>query len=338
MQAEPSNLICPLCRNSYARDIAAASGPTRLCQNCRNMIRTILPSPPVQARVLESNLLNKQAVPLPEQVAQEIGDSARQDFVKEAQQAVSLPPQVEELTTNPLEQPAPATHNGAGGSAEKGFPGYNQPADPWEEPLPSWEYSHNEYPVLLSPNGRKRNRRIWIVAAIIFLLAGSAIALSMIFLNPSRADKSGPKTIAASEPQTTALISHNEAAQKSGPEPAAAQKPDTQPSPDDSTKAGSETPSSEPTGQGQPPASQGTISLQAMSSPNEDEAKRYAEKLTNAGIPAYVVGADIQGRGRWFRVRVGRFTTSEEAKKYSAEYRQRARTAGINLDLIVSGS
>ena len=337
MQAEPSNSICPLCRNPYARDIAAASGPTRLCQNCQKMVRNILPPATVQRSALENDLPYKQAALPPEPSAQ-VGGFAQQNVIEETQQPVSAPQQVEKLATNPLEYPADGARNGANGTAEKGFPGYTQPTDPWEDPLPSWEYSRNEYPVLLSPNGRKSRSWIWIVAAIVFLLAGAAVALSMIFLNPTRADQNGSKTVAASEPQTTALISHNEVAQKSDAEASAASKPDAPPSPEGSTQAGGQQTAAEPAGKEEGGSAQGTISLQAMSSPSEDEAKRYAEKLAHAGIPAYVVGANIEGRGKWFRVRVGRFTTSEEAKKHSAEYRQRARAAGINLDLIVSSS
>jgi cell division septation protein DedD len=57
--------------------------------------------------------------------------------------------------------------------------------------------------------------------------------------------------------------------------------------------------------------------------------------LVRAGVPAYIMSIDIPRRGKWFRVRVGRFPTADEAGKYAPQARQRARAAGISLELIV---
>src|SRR6185369_4686384 len=70
--------------------------------------------------------------------------------------------------------------------------------------------------------------------------------------------------------------------------------------------------------------------LQAMASPNEAEANGFAERLKSAAIPAYVVRAEVSGHV-WYRVRVGRFATAEEAQRYAAEARNRARAAGVAL-------
>jgi cell division septation protein DedD len=83
------------------------------------------------------------------------------------------------------------------------------------------------------------------------------------------------------------------------------------------------------------PDDQARYSLQAASFPNQAAAGEYVEKLIRAGVPAYTVHADIPGRGRWFRVRVGKFVTSDEAARYAAEARQRARAASVDLNLIV---
>ena len=79
----------------------------------------------------------------------------------------------------------------------------------------------------------------------------------------------------------------------------------------------------------------GKISLQAVSMPNEQTAKEFSEKLIKAGIPAYVVSADIPGKGRWYRVRAGRFSNSGEAQQYKSAWQQRAASAGINIQFIV---
>jgi len=76
------------------------------------------------------------------------------------------------------------------------------------------------------------------------------------------------------------------------------------------------------------------FSLQAASFPNAAAANEFSEKLFRAGLPAYVVGADIPGRGRWYRVRVGRFTTQDEAQRFIGDAKSRARTAGVTLQLV----
>jgi len=76
-------------------------------------------------------------------------------------------------------------------------------------------------------------------------------------------------------------------------------------------------------------------SLQAASFPKEAQAKEFSDKLVRAGVPAYIMSIDIPHRGKWFRVRVGRFPSADEAGRYASQARQRARAAGITLDLIV---
>jgi cell division septation protein DedD len=83
-------------------------------------------------------------------------------------------------------------------------------------------------------------------------------------------------------------------------------------------------------------ATQGNIALQAASLPNLAAARAFSEKLVRAGIPAYVVAADLGRRGTWYRVRVGRFATSAEAQAYAMQSRQRAKAAGMSIELIVS--
>lgn len=82
---------------------------------------------------------------------------------------------------------------------------------------------------------------------------------------------------------------------------------------------------------------EGRYSLQAAAFPNEAGANEFCERLKRAGVPAYVVSADIAGRGRWFRVRVGRFESAQDADRFASESRRRARAARLNLQLIVSG-
>jgi cell division septation protein DedD len=80
---------------------------------------------------------------------------------------------------------------------------------------------------------------------------------------------------------------------------------------------------------------QARYSLQAASFPKEVQAREFSDKLVRAGVPAYIMSIDIPRRGKWFRVRVGRFPSADEAGKYASQARQRARAAGINLELMV---
>lgn len=53
--------------------------------------------------------------------------------------------------------------------------------------------------------------------------------------------------------------------------------------------------------------------VQVNAYPLERDAKNLAKKLTDKGYDAYVVSAEIKGKS-WYRVRVGRFATREDAK------------------------
>ncbi len=82
--------------------------------------------------------------------------------------------------------------------------------------------------------------------------------------------------------------------------------------------------------------SEARYSLQAAAFPDEAGANEFCERLKRAGVPAYIVAADIAGRGRWFRIRVGRFESTQDAERFASESRRRARAAGLSLQLIVS--
>lgn len=83
-----------------------------------------------------------------------------------------------------------------------------------------------------------------------------------------------------------------------------------------------------------PPAGQGKVSLQAASFPNQQAAKEFSEKLIRAGITSYVASANIAGKGTWYRVRVGRFASAEEAERFAEQAKQRAKAAGIAIQLV----
>jgi DedD protein len=76
------------------------------------------------------------------------------------------------------------------------------------------------------------------------------------------------------------------------------------------------------------PAKGPVFTVQVASSRDEKDTERLADRLKAAGLDARVVAADIEGRGRWYRVRVGRYETRDEAMR---------KQARIQLDQGLSG-
>ncbi len=193
-------------------------------------------------------------------------------------------------------------------------------ADPWEDPLPTWDYSQNEWPVLVGPKHQSSRKKLGLVflALGLAVLAVAAVSYSLIH----RSQKRPPVTTdsSASERETAtaeARSSEMTGAQNDAPPSPAADPPAVQIA---SREADN---------------SAGRYALQAAAFPNQDGAYELAENLKRAGVPSYVVSADIPRRGRWFRVRVGRFDSAADAQRYAGEAVMRAGAAGLALQLIV---
>lgn len=204
--------------------------------------------------------------------------------------------------------------------------------DPWEAPLPAWDYSHSEWPVFVGPSKRRSFRKLRAAIAAVGLLACAAGFYFLIY-RPST-----PARRTATDSGTTARVSAGE------PRAAAVGSADS-----DALAQAAATPADTPAGAASRPAetvavesvasndnsAQGRFSLQAAAFPTRDGADEFAQKLKRAGVPSYVVPADVARRGRWFRVRVGRFNSAEEAQRFAGEAQQHARAAGLGVQLIV---
>ena len=57
----------------------------------------------------------------------------------------------------------------------------------------------------------------------------------------------------------------------------------------------------------------GSYTLQLSAFQDRHEARLFMEKLRGAGLEPYMVATTIPGRGVWFRVRLGRYSTWDEA-------------------------
>jgi DedD protein len=68
---------------------------------------------------------------------------------------------------------------------------------------------------------------------------------------------------------------------------------------------------------------EGGYQLQVSSFRTQGEAQGFADQLRARGHKAYVVEAHVPGRGTWFRVRIGPFSTQHTASQYRAAFEAR---------------
>jgi DedD protein len=60
----------------------------------------------------------------------------------------------------------------------------------------------------------------------------------------------------------------------------------------------------------------GRYTVQIGAFQREEEAKKIVKSLISKGYPAFIKSVDIPGKGTWYRIRVGKFKTREEAELY----------------------
>ncbi|HKQ07340.1 MAG TPA: SPOR domain-containing protein [Blastocatellia bacterium] len=191
------------------------------------------------------------------------------------------------------------------------------PADPWDDPLPADEYSHREWPMLARDERPSLISRLkWPLVALLVLAV--AAAAYFLFIKPrGNAPRAGVQ-----EPLTVPVA----------PLPAPpAQTPPAQTPPATSSASAGAQPETSPAPAGQAIDSQLKHTLQVMASKDEGEATSMVARLKSAGLPAYVVRADLGSRGVWYRVRIGGFATQEEAQRFATEARSRAAAAGVQI-------
>jgi cell division septation protein DedD len=186
--------------------------------------------------------------------------------------------------------------------------GYRSATDPWDNPLPEWDQSQNEWPVLLAGEKQSRLKSLRVPIAIALVIA-SAAAVYFLLLRPGADSPPRPESNIPQKPLEVAA-----------PDSGQAQPADNTARPAEANDVASQAaPQSALV-----PAGEGPFSLQVASMPDRAEALRMAEGLKASGLPAYVVEADLGRRGVWHRVRVGKFATAEEAQKFAASSRLRA--------------
>lgn len=73
----------------------------------------------------------------------------------------------------------------------------------------------------------------------------------------------------------------------------------------------------------------GPFTLQVASFQDEQEARRISASLRGQGFHTFIVAADVEGRGMWFRVRIGPFRTQGEVDRARRDYEERTRQPAI---------
>ena len=190
---------------------------------------------------------------------------------------------------------------------------------------PGQHYSNEEWPVLMVPARRISFNKTRAAMVILTLVVSVAAIYFLIYLPLSGGKRE--KSLAVKEVSAAAVPAASESALASQTKTPAVEPANvSQPKLDAGTSSKQEPSIGDARGQ---------FSLQAAAFPEEAGAAEFAEKLKRAGLPSYVMSADVAKRGRWYRVRVGRFESAEAAKRYAAEAQLRTKASGVSLQLIV---
>jgi cell division protein FtsN len=78
-----------------------------------------------------------------------------------------------------------------------------------------------------------------------------------------------------------------------------------------------------------PPASKLRYTVQVASYPDKQLADDEAKKMRSRGYAAFVVSSDVPGKGTWFRVRLGSFTSKASAERLAKEIHTKVGVSSI---------
>lgn len=141
----------------------------------------------------------------------------------------------------------------------------------------------------------------------------------------------------AKDPQrdlSAALASQGERERQKPSEPAApAEKPAEKKAPLDVSAALAKADAREAAPKAAAPAASQArgeaFTVQVAALPNRKEAEELVGKLRERGLPARIMEAEIQGRGTFYRIRIGRFGSREEANRYLEDLQRETRMSGF---------
>jgi cell division septation protein DedD len=67
------------------------------------------------------------------------------------------------------------------------------------------------------------------------------------------------------------------------------------------------------------------FTLQLSSFQTRGEADAFAADLQKSGYTPYIVSAEVEGKGTWFRVRVGQYASQEDAMSAKSDFESRQK-------------
>ena len=213
--------------------------------------------------------------------------------------------------------------------------------------------------VMATPDSSNKGNlaKAFLIAALVFLLLGVAyVGLSgfvkdwlarrnqQAAVTPesaaSNAGSAAPSVAPSAAAKTGTETNDKKASPSASASVAASVKPSASPSAT-ATPAANQNAASKPTPA--PPqtgtsghavgSSDGSLTLQIGSYKTAGEAQARVAKLKAAGVEGRVVKADVPGKGTWYRVHTGRFTSEADAAKRANELRAK----GATRDFIVTG-
>jgi cell division septation protein DedD len=167
----------------------------------------------------------------------------------------------------------------------------------------------------VEPHERRSRRPLALLALVAILIVG--VSAFLLWRGPLR-ELISPTSVATNPPQQPGPPPSQPS--QTAQQPAASEQP-----PEKTEPAPAPTPTAGPDASA--PAGTGAFTVQVRSSPNEADARASAETLKSAGFDAYVARADLGARGVWYRVRVGRFASRDEAQKTAAKLRGTGRVS-----------
>lgn len=372
MNSNTTHQTCSLCRGALDSGVNGHAPGTRLCDACLNIIRTACngqhpkthqtlnvhgsaatfvatpplanPEPDESVGWLESESEEEYFPPsTPVEPAEEsiseavfIHESTQAHVVETSQAGFAFQPD----SFTEASEAAPVAHSELAQNNSEGDPQVWELTEPSTDPLatgylveasaadsPDAEQTHSqeEWPLLVVPAHRSSSNKVRAGMVIIALLVSVAAIYFLIYLPLSGGTHEN--SLAVREVSAAPVPAASESAPMSQPRtPAVEPTTVSQSKLDAGTSAKQETSIVDARGQ---------FSLQAAAFPEESGAAEFAEKLKRAGLPSYVVSADVAKRGTWYRVRVGRFESAEAAKRYAADAQLRSKASGVSLQLIV---
>ncbi|HXG68472.1 MAG TPA: hypothetical protein VNO70_25480, partial [Blastocatellia bacterium] len=175
-----------------------------------------------------------QAEPLHEYTDPYENDQDENATEAEAAEAVAEPPLLPELHPTPVERAEAASFGASYADVEADLPEDVEeqkiPADPWEEPLPAWEYSTHEWPIVVDNRDSQIRRKPWLLLAIPVILVVGIAGYYFLFSSPAQTrqaqqDAPAPEQAAAvPSPQPVNATQGDTPASAAQPQPAAPQQ------------------------------------------------------------------------------------------------------------------